>query len=259
MMNRRFSIQLDRAKVRSSVKEMESNSLVQCLVQIRELVLDDDEAAVVFEVARRGEASLDDIVASVDPAVSVQEILGGLVAQGHLLERALNGRRLYRLSPKLTLPTPITSDDALEIRRKMTEAGRQGFLESYIRELYRTQGDQGLAVVADIMAKKGQELAEQLSEVEGLGAKIVGLRFVELMKAMGAPLSIVSISDKEVRFRVEKCAYNLQEGEVALCEAVSFFDTELVSRLGCIISYPKNVPAGDAYCEGVISNQPAGK
>jgi len=233
---------------------MESNSLVHCLVHIRELVLTDDEAAVVFEVARRGEASLDDLVESVGPTVNIQEILAGLIAQEHLLERESGKRKLYRLSPKLALPTPITTDDALQIRRNMTEAGRQGFLESYIRELYRTQGDQGLAIVADIMAQKGRELAEQVSEVQGLGAKLVGLRFVELMKAMGAPLSIVSVSDEEMRFRVEKCAYNLQEGEVALCEAVSFFDTELVSRLGCTISYPKNIPCGDSYCEGIVTN-----
>lgn len=254
MTSRRFDIKLDQGKTRSTVQEMESSSLFQCLIQIRELVLTDDESAVVFEIARRGEASLDDLAQSIGLVVDLPEILAGLIAHEHLLERETSVGKMYRLSPKLTPPTPITSDDALQIRRNMTEAGRQGFLESYIRELYRTQGDQGLAVVAKIMTEKGQELAEQVSQVRGMGAKIVGLRFVELMKAMGAPLSIVSISDQEVRFRVEKCAYNLQEGEMVLCEAVSYFDTELVSKLGCTISYPKSVPRGDAYCEGVVTN-----
>jgi len=250
----KYNIKLDRAKVSSTVKELESSSLFQCLVSIRELVLSDDETAMIFEVARRGGATLAELNAAVGSETDVDHILAELLKQGHLLEWKTRAGKIYRLSPKLDPPAPITPAKALEIRRNMTEAGRKGFLESYIRELYHALGDEGLRMIGKIMAEKGQQLADQISEVRGQSAKIVGLRFVELMKALGAPLSIVNTSDDEVRFRVERCAYNLQKGEVELCKAVSFLDEALVGELGCVIDYPKNIPKGDPYCEGVVTN-----
>jgi hypothetical protein len=155
----------------------------------------------------------------------------------------------------LNPPKPITPAEAIEIQRKMAEAGKQSVLEAYIRELQSSLGAEGLEVIERIMYQKGLQLADQMADVKGQGARIVGLRFIEMMRAMGTPIDIINITDEEIRFRVRKCAYNLQRGESELCRAVSAFDYAVIEKLGCTISYPNTIPKGNDYCEGVVRNK----
>ncbi len=255
---RKFDIKLDRTKVDSTVKEIESGSPFQFLVSLRELALLEDESSLVFEIARRGEMSLTQLRAVMGADSEVDRILAKLLSRGYLIERETPQGKLYSLSQKLNSPEPITSSEATEIRRKWTEAGQKGFLESYIRALYQASGADGLKIVARIMEEKGTNLADQISEVKGQGPKLAGLRYVELMKALGAPLEVVYIGDDQIRFRIGKCAYNFQSGEEALCQAVSRLDEVILTSLGCTISFISSRARGDAYCEGAVTNHGAG-
>lgn len=242
-----FQIHLDQRRIASHVQEIETSTLFQCLVAIRELALSEEETGLLFEVARRGEVAQGDLL-----TLASEAALTRLGQAGYLVARETLTGPVYRVSPRLNPPRPITAADAADIRRKLTEAGRQGFLEAYIRELVATQGAAGLAVVGRIMAEKGAQLGDQIAEVQGQGPRIVGLRFLELMKALGAPLTLISATDEAVRFRVEHCAYNLQSGEGVLCDTVSALDQAVLRKLGCAIVYEQSVAQGDAVCEGVI-------
>jgi hypothetical protein len=249
----KFKIELDQSAVDSTIREIESSSFFQSLINIKGLELSDEEQALIFEIARRKELSLAQLIAVM--GAGVKDTLARMVKEGYLVKSKEPEGEVYRLSVVLNPPKPITPAEAIKIQRKMAEAGKQSVLEAYIRELQSTLGTEGLKVIERIMYQKGLQLADQVADVKGQGARIVGLRFIELMRAMGTPIDVINITDKEVRFRVKKCAYNLQPGESELCRAVSAFDHAVIEKLGCTISYPITVPKGDDCCEGVIKSK----
>jgi hypothetical protein len=215
------------------------------------LQLSPAEELVVMEVSRQGRCSYAHLQAELGQKIpDLERVLETMLAKTFLVAVPTSNLPVYVLSFVLQPPRPISPELAHEINNRVNSEG--GVTEAYVKYIYESLGEQGLAVIEKVMAEQGQRYSVNLAEVRGGNPQVVGRRFLELMQVNGVELKILSSDETQLTYRQHVCPYKLGPGQQKLCDAVNNFDRALLKALGCSIRYTRRLVEGDSYCQAVI-------
>jgi hypothetical protein len=250
-MPQKFVIDADQGRIEEAVRQIEQDFAFQAVQAIKSLQLAPAEERVVLEISRQGRCSLATLhgVLGGDPD-ELAKLVAEMVAKTYLVEVPVITPPSYVLSFALQPPRPISPEIAHQINQQINREG--GVNRTYVEHIYRQLGEPGLQIIANVLSEQGSRYATALAEVRSAEAGVVGRRFVELMRANGAPLNVLKTSPEQVIFRQTECPYRLQAGQTRLCDAVNSFDRALLGELGCNIRYTARLVDGASYCEAVI-------
>ncbi|MCL6451404.1 MAG: hypothetical protein K6T75_08940 [Acetobacteraceae bacterium] len=249
----KITIEFDREKVQQSVRSLENDALFDRLKRAKVRTLPEEVQRVLHAIGERGSGVREELEKEFAPCLARSGFtLQVLINDGFLVEDTVGLSVVVSRPEVKEYPEPLSREEMERIERELGGAMTGPVLKSFVREVNRNFGPAGLRVIESVMAELGAKYASRVEDVKGKGPKAVGLKFVALMQGLNNPVRIVEVTDDRVRFRIDGCAYGLGRGDADICHAVSEFDRSLVGHLGCKVYYPRVVPDGYPYCEGVV-------
>ena len=141
-------------------------------------------------------------------------------------------------------------------------AGLYARIRSYYDYLYRSMGDRGLALIADMSREYGLSIVERARRRLGDNSiDSVADYLIRIFNTVGRNSDyqpVVEQSCDRVVIRIARCPLNFDKPE--MCQAHTTMERTVVEGLNPDLVYyiGKSIPAGDSVCEHVIEIKKTG-